>query len=62
LVLAGSAVLGLLLSLREGPHISAAARPALLLVAFLLVACGEVSERFLFYGLSGRQKDGVRPQ
>lgn len=32
-----------------------AGRPAVLIVAFVLAAAGEISGRFLFYGLSGRR-------
>ena len=39
----------------EGSALGIARRPVVLLVAFVLAAAGEVSGRFLFYGLSGRR-------
>ena len=39
----------------EGPALGIASRPVILLAAFVLAASGEISGRFLFYGLSGRR-------
>lgn len=53
--LSGAAILlAVGLAAGEGRFLGLAVRPIVLLAAFLLAAAGEISGRFLFYGLSGR--------
>jgi DMSO reductase anchor subunit len=54
-LLAGAALLAVVVASKDGPVLGVAEPPAVLLAAFFLAASGEISGRFLFYGLPGRR-------
>jgi anaerobic dimethyl sulfoxide reductase subunit C (anchor subunit) len=54
-LLAGAALLAAVVTSKGGPVLGVAAHPGVLLAAFFLAAAGEISGRFLFYGLPGRR-------
>jgi anaerobic dimethyl sulfoxide reductase subunit C (anchor subunit) len=57
LLAAGGVILMIVLAAHEETSLERPGRaPALLLAVFVLAVAGEVSGRFLFYGLSGRRK------
>jgi anaerobic dimethyl sulfoxide reductase subunit C (anchor subunit) len=56
LLVAGGVILAAILAAGEGRGPMAERVPAMLAAVFVLAAAGEVSGRFLFYGLSGRRK------
>jgi anaerobic dimethyl sulfoxide reductase subunit C len=54
-LLAGAALLAVVVASKDGSVLGVAERPAVLLAAFFLATAGEISGRFLFYGLPGRR-------
>lgn len=56
LLATGAVILMAVLAAGEGRGQAGVRHMAMLVVVFVLVAAGEVSGRFLFYGLSGRRK------
>lgn len=54
-LMAGTALLAVVVASKPGPVMGVAAPLAVLLAAFFLAAAGEIGGRFLFYGLLGRR-------